>query len=310
MSNLIDLVERAVAAVRRAPAWQGVLAYDELWNCVRKLRVPSDDDFLIPGSEVGIWADNDNVRCAHWLSRVLHEDVSSKTAERVMRIVAEERRFHPVRVWLESLSWDGVPRIHDWLRTYLSATERHEGYLRDVGSKFLVAAIARAMEPGRQNDAMPVLVGEALTGKSRAIRALAGASFYGQEDGCRRKNWHDPLRGRWIVEIEKWGSFLPRELRDLRRSLSQTSDRVPHSRRSHEVPRQSVFIGSVNRDTHLTDRSLTRQIWPVTCGTIHVQSIERDRAQLWAEALVAYRGGKTWWLEADMLASLNNTSPK
>ena len=36
-----------------------------------------------------------------------------------IRLVADENRYHPVREYLESLEWDGVPRIDDALRHFL-----------------------------------------------------------------------------------------------------------------------------------------------------------------------------------------------
>jgi predicted P-loop ATPase len=62
----------------------------------------------------------------------------------------EENRFDPVSDYLDSLRWDGKPRLERWLHTYCAAedTELNRAYSRIV----LVAAVRRARQPGCKFD--------------------------------------------------------------------------------------------------------------------------------------------------------------
>jgi len=88
--------------------------------------------------------------------------------------------------------------------------------------------------------------------------------------------------------------------------LTATSDhfRPPYGRTTIDVERQNVFAGSVNDETPFSDETGNRRFWPVRCGTIDISMIERDRDQLWAEALECFEDDCPWWLETEELSTL------
>ena len=65
----------------------------------------------------------------------------------VMAEIIHDQMFHLVRDYLDGLQWDGVPRLDQWLITYLGADDV-PNYTTVVGTKWMISAVARIFRPG------------------------------------------------------------------------------------------------------------------------------------------------------------------
>lgn len=221
--------------------------------------------------------------------------------------VAKENSYNPVRQYLSGLKWDGVARIESIVEDILGAerTEINQSIMR----RFMISAIARALEPGCKVDTVLVLVGTQGAGKSSFFRILAGEPYFGDTAvDLHSKDSLQVLRGTWIYE---WA-----ELEALNRSrdseaakafISSPIDRYrpSYGRLVVEVPRTCVIVGSTNKRQFLEDETGNRRFLPITATRIDTKLLREQRDQLWAEAMVAYQAGERWWLSDEEDAQLS-----
>jgi predicted P-loop ATPase len=99
-------------------------------------------------------------------------DPGIENVQQAAERACEATRFDPVCDYLNSVQWDGKPRLDEWLETYLGADDTPLN--RSVGRKMLLATVRRARQPGCKFDYVVVLEGTQGTGKSSALRILAG----------------------------------------------------------------------------------------------------------------------------------------
>lgn len=243
--------------------------------------------------------------------------VAKATIQDAVEARAQEERYHPVKDYLESLTWDGVSRVDRWLSYYLGAEpdqglddkakENKRKYISRIGRLFLIALIARIYKPGCKADYMLILEGPQGEGKSSACRALAGEWFSDNlPDLSRgdsvRLSMH--LRGKWLIEIAEMSSFSNAESHKLKEFLTQTEERYTPKFGRNEVsePRQCLFIGSTNEGTYLRDSTGGRRFWPVAVGKLDLDALKTDRDQLFAEAVQLFKNDEPWWPDRDFEA--------
>ena len=280
----------AAIALKEAPEWMGVLAFDEFrLRTVALRRTPW-------GATPDPWTDTDDLRVAQWLQH--HKlFVAPKTAAEAVEVAAHERAYHPVRQYLDSLKWDGTGRLDNWLPLYLGVEQSE--YARAVGARWLISAIARVRQPGAKADCCLILEGPQGAGKSSVLRGLAGEWFADELADLGSKDAALQLCGVWVVELAELDSLSRAESATAKAYISRSTDhiRLPYGRRTVDLPRQCVFAGSVNHSSYLQDETGGRRYWPVTCGRILLDELARDRDQLWAEAAHRYATGAKWWLD-------------
>ena len=226
-------------------------------------------------------------------------DPGKENVQEALERLCEKTRVNPVRDYLDSLKWDGAPRIDRLFVDYFGAEDTPLN--RAFGRKTLLAAVRRARHPGCKFDCMPVIEAPQGAGKSRAVRALAVRDVNFSDQPIR---WDDPkqqleaVSSAWIYEVGELVGLKKADVENVKNFLSRQEDRVrpAYGRFIVTRPRHCVFIGTSNGGVgagYLTDPTGARRFWPVRAGQIDVEAIERDRDQLWAEAATAEARGET-----------------
>jgi putative DNA primase/helicase len=216
-----------------------------------------------------------------------------------IELVAKSNRFNPLTDYLSALEWDGLPRLNTWLSNYLGAEGTE--YTEAVGRCSLISAVARAFEPGCQVDTMLILEGAQGTGKTSAVKVLAGEGNYaGSPFDLRSKDRFQAVQDCWLYEMQELSSLRKADAQAVKAFVSTAEDtyRPPYGRAQITSKRRSVFIGTTNDSCYLSDATGARRFWPVATGRIDLRSLRNDRDQLWAEATNAYLAGEEWWLTA------------
>jgi len=291
----------------RHPEWCDVLAYDAFAEAIVATKAPPTRDQDRPSKrEIGEWSDVDSVRTAAWLSDNYRIDVAPTTVDQAIQSVADRHIVHPVRDYLNSLKWDADQRLPSMLATHFGA--EHTPYTAAIGTRWMIGAVARVMRPGCKVDTMVVLEGAQGIMKSSALRALAGPQWFADSGlSIGDKDGYQLLRRVWIYEIPEFASI--KAARDIERVKAFLTSQVDHyrpsyARRSKDFPRQCVFAGSTNESEYLLDRTGSRRFWPFACGRIDIAAIERDRDQLWAEAVTRFQSKERWWVDSVELRRL------
>jgi predicted P-loop ATPase len=302
-SNLVN----AMVALRHAPELSRLVAYDEMMRAA-VLVAPLKPD---PNFAARPVRDNDVTEVQEWLQKAGLVSVPVATVHQAVDLRAQECGFHPVRQWLETLTWDGRRRLDNWLVQYLGApttdddaeqTKRLRAYVCGIGKLFLIAMVARVFMPGCKADYMLVLEGPQGALKSSACRVLAGQWFSdSMPDVHAGKDASQHLNGKWLIEVAELSAMDKAAASELKAFITRAEERYRPSYGRKEViePRQCVFIGTTNKKAYLRDETGARRFWPVTVGTINLAALARDRDQLFAEAVAAYRKGEHWWPDRD-----------
>lgn len=286
------------------PRWKGVIVLDAFAQRIHKRRRPPYQQ-----GEVGEWTDDDDMRLRVWLDIEYKLKANVEDLQNAIAWVADQHQEHELQEYLErcAIQWDGRKRVEGWLGTYLGAdaledddpefVDRTIEYYRRVGLKWMVAAVARAFKPGCRVDNMLILEGAEGLGKSTVFRVLGGPWFADALLNPTDKEYNAIIQGKWIVEMPELEAMNKAESATMKRFLTQHVDRYRswYGRRARDVPRGCVFAGTVNYDTYIKDDSGGRRYWPAFVTQIDLPAMERDRDQLWGEAVALFRAGAHWW---------------
>ena len=238
------------------------------------------------------------------LERKSFSDIGKDLRREAVQYVAEANLFDTAQQWVNSLQWDGVPRVESFLRTYLRAEDT--AYTRAVSLYMWTAVAGRVLMPGCQADMVPILVGPQGTFKTSSVSAICPSDefFISIDLGLKDDELSRLMRGKLVIELGELKGWTARDAEHIKALISRkTEEWVP---KYQELPtryhRRSLFFGTSNRNDFLVDPTGERRMLPFNCGPCDPEAIARDRDQLWAEARELFKTHGVIHREAEKLA--------
>lgn len=293
-------------------AMLGVFAFNEFSNQTVVMRRPDWD------TGKGEWKprkleDNDVARSRMWLERA-QLIASQNETHNAIDTAARAITFNPIRDYFDGLKWDGVPRLfgdetrQGWLATYLGAKPTKSGIERAFGARWLIGIVARNLSDnpdGEKMDTMLILESQQGMMKSTAVKRMATIAgdvhFVDGINDFVSKDAVLNMQGSVIVEADEGLALKRGNVDEIKGALSRTVDKVrpPYGRNPITLRRRFGIVATLNPQGqgYLRDPTGARRFWPVAVERpADLDALDRDRDQLWAEAVSHYLAGEQWWL--------------
>ena len=251
------------------------------------------------------WSDADDANLRVWMERN-YDIVGKEKIADGLTAVFTKHSFHPIRDYLNSLTWDGVPRLEHLIIDYIGADDNELN--RTMTRKHFTAAVARVFCPGIKYDHCLIFTGPEGVGKSTLLSKMGGQWFNDSITTTEGKEGMEQLRQAWIIEMGELAGLKRSEVETVKAYLSKRIDiyRAPYGRRTVEYPRQCVFCGTTNESHFLKGDTGNRRFWVIdivpSLRKHHnwMAALDRDRDQLWAEAVHYYHNGEKLYLAGEM----------
>jgi predicted P-loop ATPase len=299
--KLLCNIANIILILENDPALAGHIVHDLFTG------MDSAKDGLPWNKNANQWTDTDDANLRVWLEK--HYDITGreKIAD-ALTAVLTRHSYHPIRDYLNGLTWDGVPRLDRIIIDYMGAEDSELN--RAMSRKHFVAAVARVFNPGCKYDYCLIMSGAEGIGKSTLLRVMGGRWFNDSITTLEGKEGMEQLRRAWVVELGELSSIKRSDVEQVKAHLSKQVDiyRAAYAHRVLEHPRQCVFCGTTNEALFLKGDTGNRRFWviPVVAELRKYkdwsEAIRRDRDQLWAEAVLYYKQGEPLYLSEELEA--------
>ena len=297
--NIKSTAVNALTILENDPALKGKLRYDEF----RDAPVITGS---LPWGDRKRWTDADDASLRIYMEKAYGLTGKDKIKDAKVKCF-DEHRYHPVRDYLNSLEWDGTPRLERAIIDYVGAPD--DELTRLITKTWMVGAVARIFRPGCKFDYCLILAGAQGVGKSTFFEVMGGEWYNGNLNAMSSdKQSLEQLRGSWIFELQELDGMKRHEASSVKAFITNRTDkyRGAYKENTDEFPRQCVFGGTTNEAAFLKDDTGDRRFWPIkvdpdlrTVDDVR-DALKRDKDQLWAEAVAVFREGCQLRLSASM----------
>lgn len=258
-----------------------------------------------PASEADpFWGNSDDNGLIDYISKT-YQLTGKQALLDAADLAMSQRTFHPVREWLESLTWDGKERLDTLLIDYLGAEDND--LTRAMTRKHFTAAVARVMRPGCKYDYILTLIGPQGIGKSTLVKIMGGDWFDDSLTSIEGKEGMEQIRGKWLIEFGELTNYKKSTSEAYKAFISKQEDsyRPAYGRKVEVYPRQCVFFATTNEPAFLKGDTGNRRFWTVECDKDIIykdvwETLPDEREQIWAEAVHRFRDGERLYLPREL----------
>lgn len=216
-------------------------------------------------------------------------------------VLMASRRVDPHKQYLESITWDGVPRIDSFFSSYVGA--ENSEYIRCVSKNFWIALAARGIRAGIKFDSVIVLEGHEGIRKSSLIEVIGGEYTYVPSTSKSFDDLDDlrKMHQAVIVELPELRGIVGQDSNKVKAFLSKSFDNIRglYARKAMRHPRGFIFVGTTNDKRYLSIDMGQRRFWPVripkSVKSIDLNRVKMDRDQLFAEAVHRFKEGEPFY---------------
>jgi hypothetical protein len=223
------------------------------------------------------------------LSDAFGLDFTEKHVRDAVVTLCNERQFDPVVDMLAEAeaNWDKVERLDRMAVDHFNAADTLLN--RACVRKTMIAAVARARQPGCKFDTITVLEAPEGWNKSSAWAVLAGEGNFSDESllGKASREVQEALASTWIHENAELAGITKAEVETIKAFASRQTDRArpAYGRFLVAQPRHSIEVGTTNANYYLLSQTGNRRFWPIEVQrAIDLRALRAARLQLWGEA--------------------------
>lgn len=234
--------------------------------------------------------------------------ISAGQIPSILETLADRNPSNPVANWISSKPWDGTDRLTYFANT-LTVQNGYDKKLRDILiRRWLISAVAAVLQPqGFYCRGILTLQGPQSIGKTSWFRALVPDVLLREQVlkldhhlDAGNKDTLITAISHWIVEIGELDSSLKKDVARLKGFITGHQDKIrkPYGRTDAHYPRRTVFCASVNDHEFLVDPTGNTRFWTIPVTKIDYQHTI-DMQQVFAQVVVLFRQGESWWLNQE-----------
>ncbi len=284
------------------------IGFDEFYD--RVMLAPAGTDRWQP------LTDNDMIQLRDTFERTLRfASIPKETMRDALELVASRHKFDSAMTWIDGLTWDGVPRINQFLSAYCGTVD--DEYTRAVSEYIWTGLAGRVLDPGCQLDMVVAFQSPQGRMKSTGFQAMVptdecftdGLSLHEDDDNFKRL-----LRGKLLVEVAEMAGLSKADIGLVKRVITRRVEEWIEKFKTQpsRFKRRCMLFASTNEPQFLPlDETGQRRWLPVEVTILDRDRIAADRDQLWAEGAARWSERRATlgvvhgvaWQDAERLAA-------